>query len=500
MKFKDNVKMDNQQKELVQNIPQKEDKINYENTEMQSQSDELVDKLQADIVNSGSRLLAGFRGENRGLWNYVKPKTDTGTDPVRAAEVSIKELQDFQYTIGFAGGQSAGKSTVVNALLKYPLMPTCQIVTTCTPVELFYGERIRILVSDAYTGKILLDYPCDRATDSDFQKLKEYTCTLSALPQVIENLQPFVKGYIGGYDTGIKPDQLEMQKDNPRHVAILMMILLTVYVTQNLEELTHKQRALNQLRDRTLKYFKIPANVPNIAVHIQWNSSILKSGLKILDLPGLGSNAEDKELDDGSILDGHTKITKKAIVDTKTMVVVQDPFVLGSVWEAVKEMVSNLLAREVVVENCIIPVLNKFDMCNGSAGQQSALSTYISDLKNLGVKKEVKDVFPLSAIYGEYAYEDCPDKSRTMYVQKALQGVTDQDYINDIMYMKPRELKREYEKSGVEELREFFRTTFIERGKLESSLSVVAEIKSLESGIRAEIIAQKKMYEGFVGA
>lgn len=491
MKFTDNKKETNQLK--PQTTQPKAEEATYEYIEMTSQSDDQSDKLQADVVNGCGRVIVALNSCEE-LRDYVKTEE---------AEKKVKGLQDFHYTIGFAGGQSSGKSTVVNAMLQYPLMPTCKAATTCTPVELFYSERIRITVSDADTGKQLLDYPCDKATATDFAKLKEYACAVSALPQVIENLQPFVDGFVGSYKDGIKPNQLDMHADDPKHVAVLMMMLLTVYVKQNLAELTPSQKTLIKLREKTLAYFSIPSSIPNITVRIQWNSPILKSGLRILDLPGLGANAEDKKLSGGKVLKGHDTITKDAIASTDTMVVVQNPEMLASVLATVKQMVSNLKVKEAVVENCIVPVLNMIDTCVGEAGRENAILEFKTMLENVGIKKESSEIFPLSAIYGEYAYEDCADKSRTLFCSKAVQEAcedgADQDEIDETIETEAKKLKRRYNGSGVEALREFFCTAFVERGKLEKTFSTIAEIRVVGKDVQSKIVAQKRIYEGFAG-
>lgn len=476
----------NQDSQFEQPIPY-EEKADYFPIEMQSQSDELPDKLQANVVNGCGRVLAVLETQEE-LKVYVK------TDET---EKIVNSLRDFHYTIGFAGGQSSGKSTVVNAMLQYPLMPTCQAATTCTPVELLYSERIRITVSDADTGKQLMDYPCDKTTDEQFSKLKKYACAVSALPQVIENLQPFVDGYVGDFPNGIHPDQLDMKREDSRHVAVLMMMLLTVYVKQNLDELTTSQENLINLRKETMAYFNLHADVPNIYVRIQWNSPILRSGLRILDLPGLGANAEDKKLAGGKVLKGHDTITKDAIALTDTMVVVQNPEMLASVLPTVKQMVSNLKIKEAVVENCIVPVLNKVDTCIGAAGRKNAIQNFQSILQNVGIQKEETDIFCLSAVYGEYAYEGC---TRTLFCEKAIRDLTDMDDINDTIAFERKRLGKNYKGSGVEALREFFRTAFIERGKIEKSFSSIAEIRVLEKDAKSKILAQKQLYEGFAGA
>lgn len=493
MKFTDTKKENNQDKS--QNTQHSPAKTEYALIEMKSQSDNQADKFQADVVNGCGRVLDALNSCKE-LKDYVKTEK---------AEKTVKSLQNFQYTIGFAGSQSCGKSTIVNAMLQYPLMPSCKLATTNTPVEVSYSKQIRIMISDADTGKQLCDYPCDKTTDMDFKKLKEYTCMLTSYPQVIENLQPFVDGYIGDYIGGLSPEQLKMSKDNPRHVAVLMMILLTVDVKQTREEekLPDIRKKIIWIRNKTLKYFHIPIDIPNIYVRIQWDSPILKSGLKLLDLPGLGADSENKKLENGRIAKSQDTITKEAIALTDTMVVIQEPEMRGSVVETVKHMVSNLVVKEAIVENCIVPVLNKYDLCHGAGEQQSSINEFLSMLKNIGIKKDDKDIFRLSAIFGEYAYEECFNISRTLYCSKNIDKLiargADERRIKSKLEDLSYELEDEYKNSGVEALRKFFRTAFIERGKFEKTFSTIAEIRTLGKDAQSKIIAQKRIYEGFAG-
>ncbi len=479
----------------------KEVEIEEENTaleqqfsNMESQTDQSSDQFQASVVNGCSRVLMLLE-DNGCLTDYARREQ---------LKESVKALRDFHYTIGFAGGQSSGKSTVVNAMLQYPLMPTCMSATTCIPVELFYSQQIRIVVSDADTKEILLDYFCDQADKKSFEALKNYACAISQLPQVIENLQPFVEKFVGDYENGIEPDQLDMQYDNPKHVAVLLLMLLTVDTKQNLKDLTDKEKKLIALREETLQLFHISKEAANISVRIQWDCPLLKSGLRILDLPGLGANAEDKKLPNGKILKGHDTITKEAIETTDTMVVVQNPEMLASVVKTVEHMVSCLKVKEAVVENCIVPVLNKIDTCKGAAGQQNAFDNFLTMLTNVGVHKKQEDIFPLSAIYGEYAYEECPDYSRTLYCSQDIDKLrlrgADEKKIQRKLESLVEGLQDEYQDSGVEQLREFFRTAFIEKGKIEKTFSTLAEMKSCELDVRSKAEAKKQLYMGFAGA
>ena len=144
------------------------------------QGSDKIDLLQTKVNNAGIKVLSTIEKEKL---------LDTRNN--EHFEFTAKELKnnaDFKFNIGFAGEQSAGKSMVINSLLQYPLMPTCNLTTTCTVVRLEYGERIRVVAIDDDTQKQVFDLDCTKVMPEQFKKLKEYAI-LALHVLVVENLQ-----------------------------------------------------------------------------------------------------------------------------------------------------------------------------------------------------------------------------------------------------------------------------------------------------------------------
>lgn len=484
---------DTSNKSVDQNAVQEEV---MNSAEMESRGNDIASKLQTDIVNNGVRTLSLLRSDN-----LIDKSQSKGAENTAK---SLEELRNFYYNIGFAGGQSCGKSTMINAMIQYPLMPTCMQATTCTPVEIVYSENIRVIVKDVKLDKIIMDYDCMKTSPEDFEKLVKYTSALSSLG-AIENLQYFTDVCVADAVDGIKASELDMTYSDPRHVVVLFMLLLTVYVNQNLEQLDENNVRLIARRDETLKYFGIGKENVNLSITIQWNCPLLKAGLKIIDLPGLGSNAGDIELKNGDVLMGHDTITKEAIKITDTMVVLNDPKVTGEAMPAIEAMISNLALREAVNPGkSIIPVLNKIDMCRGELDRKRALADFTNMLVNAGIDKTPDDIKCCSSIYGEYDYLECKNYARTLYfiedVMKRRKRGWSEEKISEHIENSIDDLKYEYKNSGISEIREFFRSGFVERGKYEKSFTAMAALKALEKNIAAHYKFQIKTIEDFSSA
>ena len=160
-----------------------------------------------------------------------------------AVKKSLQDLKMFYYNIGFAGEQSGGKSTVINSLIRYPLMSTCNLTTTCASTKLIYGNKVRITVNDDDTKKRILDIDCANLGRVHIQKLKEYACAVTQVA-VIENIQYFTPKDIFNESPIKVEDLLYFDEKDPKHIAVFMMILLTVYAVSY----THLPAAFSALR------------------------------------------------------------------------------------------------------------------------------------------------------------------------------------------------------------------------------------------------------------
>lgn len=463
----------------------------------------LVDRLQAVTVNESQQTLV--------LLKQRLGDRFTG-DKCASAMDKIEQLRQFHYNIGFAGGQSCGKSTLVNALIQYPLMSMCVLATTCTPVELVYSQRVRIIAKDDDTKKVILDYDCHKCSQSDFSKLLRYACGVTETAK-IENLQYYTDVDICDRIGKVNPEELEMTASDPKHVAVLLMILLTVYVNQNKSEHNASEEAVLRLREETLRYFHISPKINNMSITIQWDHPLLKSGIKFTDLPGLGAAAEDRTLENGSVLNGHDTITLNAIKNTDTMVVINTPEVNGEVLKALRKMLEILQAREAInPSGSIVPVLNRADSV--AKGQlQTAISNFCSilnaEMPDSAQGKTPEDIFCTAAWFGEAnsnytALAGDGGNMRTLYCMRQVRELKNNGYEDEEIQEKlpsiNGDLNRAFQKrGGIIELREFFRTTFLERGKLEKIYATLVKMKDLEGNLVAELDSTIKTNEQFNG-
>lgn len=444
-----------------------------------------ADELQAVVYREGMRVL-----------NVLSESDSEGEgemDVCAQAEKALDELGHFYYNIGFAGEQSCGKSTVINSLLQYPLMPTCNLTTTCTVVKLVYSDKIRVIATDDDTGKRILDADCEDISADKFNRLKEYVCL--AMPQlVIDNINYFTEKNIYEKETRLTMDDIDMDRDNPREVALLYLILFSVYIGQNDSEMTDEKRRIIRKRNELLRYFGVPEETVNYSVLVQWDCDLLKSGLVITDLPGLGASAGEKEIR-GKVLKSHDDITKEAIQETDAMVFLEDHTVKNVGTVALKEMLSSARLKEVVNKGeRVIPVLNMADRLKG-AQRDSSRQKFADILSGANVKKEADNIMLYSAIFGEYSFQDISPERFLFFKSDAaemmLEVMPKEDAVEKLM----EKLKESYDHSGIEELKHFFRTTYVERGKYNKAVAAVYAMRNLAVRLIAPMESRAGAYK-----
>lgn len=459
---------------------------------MEAVGQEPSDIFQAELYNSGKVLLEKL--------SRVEGDSLNAQKSYQELLEKMKQLRDFHFNIGFAGGMSSGKSTVINSLIEYPLMPTCKLTTTCVGTHMFYGEHPRICVVDNDTGKQVLNVDCTNISDQHFRKLKEYACITTHV-KVIENLQHFTGHNLFEDKDSVVPEMLDMDKNDPNHVIVLLLILLTVYVDQNSVEMNHKTRLANQKRKEVLDFFNFDPKTINYTIQLQWNGDFLKSGMTITDLPGLGAYAPDKELEDGTIMNGHDTITKDAIKKTDAMVFLVDPQVDAAGLPALQVMITNAQMKEIVNRNdLVIPILNKVDTCQGKAVVDAAVDKFVDILRNTGVEKTREDIHLYSAIYGECKYADFPIERKCFYFWNAdkhhnllrkmpmFKNCSDEQLSAMANMNIEAELNDAYEHSGIEALKLFFRASYISKSKNRRAQAAVLALTTLAS----DLIGPKK--------
>lgn len=445
-----------------------------------------VDDLQASVFQSGKRAITVLR--EKGLADSEKAEK---------AEEAIRDLGQFSYDIGFAGEQSCGKSTVINSLLEYPLMPTCKLTTTSAVVRIAYSEHFRVRAFDDDTRKIVLDFDCEmpqkegarRKFREQFDRLLDYG--ISAMKVlVIENFQYYSKVDVRNCE--VNAADIEMTPEDPKHVMLLLFVLLAVYVGQNDASWDEKTASLMKKRKDLFRYFGIPKDTVNLSVFGQAAFEMLKSGLIITDLPGLGSTAGNQDRE-GKKVRGHDDITKQAIGDTETMVFLTTPENRREGYEVLPEMLSSAKLKETVFKgDRIVPVMNQADRCK-KMEQEVAIQSFLKALKVSGVNKKADDIILYSGIFGEYKYKDIPFE-QTLYCMENYnertvsrimrrEGCTSEEAKELHIKELHEDLKDDYEDSGIEKLKHFFRTVYVEGGKYNKSTAALQAVRIMFSTV-----------------
>lgn len=467
---------------------QQKDKFSIEEMqEMTADESDVINKLQATVYNSGIKTLAQISSEN-----IITAETE---NVYNDALNTVAQARKFSFNIGFAGEQSSGKSMVINSLLEYPLMPTCNLTTTCTVVKLIYGEKIRVIATDDDTQKRVFDLDCSRITQVQFDKLKEYAI-IAMKTLVVENLQYFTDKNVKDKAREMTVDDIkDMTASDPKQAALLLLILLSVYVGQNDLEMTEEKKILMNNRSACMKYFGIDADVVNLTVTVQWNSELLKNGFIITDLPGLGAAVKERAVN-GKKIKNHDDITCDAIFETDAMVLLTDNTVKNISFQALDKMLEKLEQKSVVdKESRIIPILNKADLIKGEANIASAKETYTKVLKEHGLSIECENIRTYAAIFGEYKYKDIPHErllnvQGNEYYRKG--RFSAEDVYND--------LAEDFKNiSGIEELLLFFRSKYIEVGKYSKSLSAIHAMRNFANDAISQLVATAEKYDSLIG-
>ncbi len=442
-----------------------------------------IDALQTSVYCAGKRTLKVIK----------EKKSVENAREIEDTEKLFKELGKFSYNVGFAGEQSCGKSTVINSLLQYPLMPTCKLKTTASMINIAYSEHFRVRAIDDDSQKVIFDFDCEIPREKksrhkfieQFQRMLDYGVSAMEV-LIIENFQYFSKVDIKNQKIGIS--DLDMKSEDPRQVMFLLFVLLGVYVGQNDLEWTDKVARLMNKREVLFKYLGIPKDVVNISVFAQANFEILKSGLKITDLPGLGSNASNQERN-GKKVKGHDDITKEAIQTTDSMVFIITPENRKEGYQVMPEMLSNARLKEVVFKgDRIIPVINKTDGM-GKMEIATCDQDFLKALHDNGVEKNDNDIIHYAGIYGEYNFDDIPFERTLYYAQNYDDNNVRIDAeVDEISYEEEKakkikklqlSMKHKYENAGIEELKKFFRTSYVDKGKYAKSIAAVQAIRTM---------------------
>lgn len=312
----------------------------------------------------------------------------------KKAEPCAAKLEKGEYKIGIVGVQSSGKSTILNMMLDYPLLPCAARVTTGAVVELSYSEEVRLEVI-AMDGEA---YPVDVAGMPQplFQELKKYFCMCHrkvGLDHLIYFTDMDLAPDENGNPCEVPIEELDLSYADPMHRLVLLTNLTALYVDQNEKEKDAEDTRLNNFRRELLHKIGVPEEVENFRVKIGLDSEILRSGLTLVDLPGTGSATQETEK-----LKSHNQITMAAAEEAPVIILVMTPFMSEADIRPAEPILQTFTYRNMDnIEERLIPVANKIDMVpQGGSYKVDAEKLY----EKLGMP--ISHTYGISAISAEH--------------------------------------------------------------------------------------------------
>lgn len=255
---------------------------------------------------------------------------------------------------------SAGKSTLLNAICEYPILPTAQTTASAVPTYIQRARNIeeeyiavyplkldnRVILgvngsveSSRYVKGVGRVFKAKDIDKSKFNKLLDYLFFLikgngteeEGAKPVIDNLVYFMKNkdyadtLLGGdvkQRLNMPNSAFDLTWEKPRHRFVLLMILLCLYIKQNNSDNQHTPFAVkaNKLRNTLLKEFGIDPS-GDYGVCLDWYSESIPEGATLIDLPGTGSDTQDSE---SGNMSSHSRLVKGILEEADAI------WVLGS--------------------------------------------------------------------------------------------------------------------------------------------------------------------------
>ena len=307
---------------------------------------------------------------------------------VREIDKLIEDYQDSEALLAFIGEMSAGKSTIINVLIRYPLLPSASVPTSDAPVEIRYGsvpalEVVTIDESGSEIQRFLFDDPAEIDKNTR-RRLLEYALWLRENSIIdTESLEYY-------YDLTKTSEEILRDVNDPIRLIQLMLIVLSASTGRGrpeLEAVEQYHNAILQQKELLLSIFGVEEDLP-YAVRIRLPSDILRNGLVLVDLPGLGS---------GNRL--HEQITRGYMERADSYILPFDPEIrTENCSEALTEIVKYERMLSAGKDARFIVLLNKCDTIHDAA----RIKTIVQQIHAVLTQISIPMIYTISAYYGEY--------------------------------------------------------------------------------------------------
>lgn len=408
-------------------------------------SEFISDRLN-DLARAEQKAILDFRKKK-----YIKEDTK--------ASVSAKRKGSL-CNIAVVAPVSAGKSTLLNALCEYPILPAASTVTSCTPTYITRAaseDKECIVVyplkkimfknnnsefvrykRDEKNRTTFFSKDISRAVFDDLLKYTilimkgtggEYLTTIENIGYFMATEQASIAEYFGYDDqkTSLSDQDFMLQYDNPRHRFVLLMVLLCMYVDQNTktENMTPYMKKINQMRSNLMKKIGLPSR-SDYCVCLDWYSESIPEGATLIDLPGTGSDTQENEGQSS-----HTTLVKGILEDADALWVLcsDNGTVQEDLLTAIKDEVeSNTDKSKVCIYNCK----------NGSKNDSGPVKDFIERLPFLAGER----CYVVNALAGEYKFtQNGISVNKTKYYAAKM--------VNEGLNISTEFLRRLFEDSGL---------------------------------------------------
>lgn len=380
----------------------------------------MKENKRESLVEKAENLRTAALNLYEDVRNREKDVEVLGKEWMELARGRAEKLKNFRYNIGVVGVQSSGKTTLLNTLLGYPLMPSAAVVTTCSVTYIRYGEKLAVKAEDAY-GKIY-NMHLEKMSRALFEDLKRYTCKCHK-KYSLDHLIYFTDADMSPDEEGnpctLAAEELSLEYGNLMHRAVLVLVLLSLYVDQNQnpELLDDTIKEIIGERKLLLEKIGIPRSVKEYKVILEWNNPVLKNGLEITDLPGLGADVAAS-----SGYKSHESITLEELNKTDSTLLILEPEMKKEHIDPLNPILTSYEMKKIKnLEERLIPVVNKIDLC----GFKNA---YINKLNQVYKKYqlEIEKTYGIAALLAEQKiFEKNPEipLSRSAFARRNLEGV-----------------------------------------------------------------------------
>jgi len=390
-------------------------------------------------------LSSDNRGQAKKIITELKPyekEVFLETFQEKMKELSRSVIEE-DVLLGFLGGFSSGKSSLINMMLAYPLLPVAKVTTSICPVEIRYGEAFKLQVFTyqkvetegkqevQWKENTIYTYPSNTSLDEEqIKMLKEYA-SLCVSSNVLrsENLDY----YYGRNTVKTSAGQFGLNLDDPYQVGQLLLLPLCGFVGQGEDEdlSDTTKKVLAQWHKIMSEVFGIKdQNNEDYGVRLWVNSEILREGVSLVDLPGLNSNVA-----------AHTELTLSYLRRVDCCIIV---FGADGSYEQSKQALNAMADFEMMKtpgkSERFLAVINKCDMLDDPDDIAQAVNQIKPHIKAV----KLEQMIAVSAYYAEIRMVD--------------NGFQPQ---NTMMWSKRNIKNRLSEEEFLEELREDYASEFI---------------------------------------